>query len=49
MGALFDVLFYVTDAMQTGEPVNGYLDKLPPDIAEHLHAVVTWILGLMGW
>lgn len=49
MGSLFDVLFYVTDAMQFGDAANGYLSKLPADVQPHAQYVVERILAVMGW
>lgn len=49
MGALFDLLYYVTDAMQYGDAANGYLWQLPDDVQPHARYVVEWLLGLMGW
>lgn len=49
MGALFDLLYLVTDSMQYGVVAYSYLDKLPADVQPHALAVVEWILKLMGW
>lgn len=49
MGDLFILLWWVAELTETGIVQNTHLDKLPPDLWQHLIAIGEYIAELMGW
>lgn len=49
VGALFQLLWWVSELTETGVVQNAHLDKLPPELWQHLIAIGEYIAKTMGW